>query len=137
MKKVMQTKTGIGGNCEGATIATLLGLDLNDIPDFWDGCDIENPTSEENGILYQKNLNAFLMKHGYRAISLGADGPYVDWCVQISKEMKVKHLVGGISPRGYMHSVIWEHGELWHDPHPEGGGVVAQHITFLLPIFGG
>lgn len=131
----MQTKIGIGGNCEGATLATLLSLDINDMPDFWEGCDITKPFDSQNGQRYQENLNTFLAKHGYRSISLGADGPHVEWCVEISKQMKVKHLVGGISPRGYMHSVIWENGELWHDPHPEGGGVVAQHITFLLPIF--
>ena len=36
MKKVIQTKLGLGGNCEGATIATLLGLELSEIPDFWE-----------------------------------------------------------------------------------------------------
>lgn len=34
MKKIMQTKVGLGGNCEGATLATLLGLNLENIPDF-------------------------------------------------------------------------------------------------------
>ena len=43
MIKVMQTVTGLGGNCEGATLATLLGLKIEDIPDFWAGCDIETP----------------------------------------------------------------------------------------------
>ena len=57
MKKVMQTKTGLGGNCEGATIATLLGLELSSIPDFWEGCDKENPALAENGVIYQQNLN--------------------------------------------------------------------------------
>lgn len=135
MEKVMQTQFGLGGNCEGATLATLLGLNLEDMPDFWEGCDKSTDDPEINGARYQENLNRFLKDHGYRSLSLGADGPHVEWCVEISKQMKVKHLVGGKSPRGYMHSVIWEHGELWHDPHPEGGGVVAEHITFLLPLF--
>lgn len=140
MKKVMQTVTGLGGNCEGATIATLLGLDINDIPSFWDGCDKENPALAENGVIYQQNLNNFLEKYGYKMLNLGVNSENVterdqQWVIDISKAIGVKHLVAGISPRGHMHSVIYENGELWHDPHPEGGGVIPCQICLLVPIF--
>ena len=139
MKKVMQTVTGLGGNCEGATIATLLGLELSEIPDFWEGCDIETPALPENGIIYQRNVNNFLEKYGYKMLSLGVprDPSERDqqWVTDISKHLGIKHIVAGISPRGYMHSVIYEMGELWHDPHPEGGGVIPCQLCLLLPIF--
>lgn len=139
MKKVMQTKTGLGGNCEGATIATLLGLELSEIPDFWEGCDIETPALPENGVIYQQNLNNFLEKYGYKMLNLGVprypSDQTIEWVQDISKHLGVKHLVAGISPRGYMHSVIYENGELWHDPHPEGGGVIPCQLCLLIPIF--
>lgn len=141
MIKVMQTVTGLGGNCEGATIATLLGLELSEIPDFWEGCDKENPALAENGIIYQQNLNNFLAKYGYKMLNLGVNSEDMterdqQWVQDISKHLGVKHLVAGISPRGHLHSVIYEHGQLWHDPHPEGGGVIPCQICLLVPIFG-
>lgn len=139
MKKVMQTVTGLGGNCEGATLATLLGLTINDIPSFWDGIDINYPTAPGAGTLYQDNLNYFLRKHGYRMLNLGVDKNPTEqdqnWVVEVSKAIGSKHLVAGISPRGHMHSVIYEHGQLWHDPHPEGGGVIPCQICLLVPVF--
>ena len=53
MKKVMQTITGLGGNCEGATIATLLGLNIEDVPSFWEGIDIKTTDTDESGVIYQ------------------------------------------------------------------------------------
>lgn len=139
MKKVMQTVTGLGGNCEGATIATLLGLDIEDIPSFWDCCDKENPNTAENGVIYQRNLNNFLEKYGYKMLNLGVNSDPSErdqqWVIDISKHLGIKHLVAGISPRGHMHSVIYENGELWHDPHPEGGGVIPCQLCLLIPVF--
>ena len=139
MKKVMQTKLGLGGNCEGATIATLLGLELSEIPDFWEGIDKLNPEAPGAGVLYQDNINYFLRRHGYRMLNLGVTKDPteqdINWVIDISKHLGIKHIVAGISPRGYMHSVIYENGELWHDPHPEGGGVIPCQLCLLIPIF--
>lgn len=135
----MQTVTGLGGNCESATLATLLGLNIEDIPSFWEGVD-KDLASNTAGAKYQENLNNFLAQHGYKMLNLGvASNPSEanqQWVIDVSKGIGVKHLVGGISPRGYMHSVIYENGELWHDPHPEGGGVIPCQVCLLVPIFG-
>ena len=140
MKKVMQTITGLGGNCEGATIATLLGLNIEDVPSFWEGIDIKTTDTDESGVIYQENLNSFLRQHGYRMLNLGVTknpkAQDINWVIEVSKAIGAKHLVAGISPRGHMHSVIYEHGQLWHDPHPEGGGVIPCQICILIPIFG-
>ena len=139
MLKIMQTKFGVGGNCQSATIATLLGIQIDEVPDFWDGCDMEDPdhTNVQNGRIYNNNFNAFLNKFGLTSISLGLDvGDHTEWVQEISTSMQgVPLLVNGLSPRGYMHSVIWMDGELWHDPHPEGGGVIPSNATFLMPTF--
>lgn len=139
MKKVMQTITGLGGNCEGATIATLLGLNIEDVPSFWEGIDIKTTDTDESGVIYQENLNSFLRQHGYRMLNLGVTknpkAQDINWVIGVSKAIGAKHLVAGISPRGHMHSVIYENGELWHDPHPEGGGVIPCQICMLVPMF--
>ena len=141
MKKVMQTITGLGGNCEGATIATLLGLNIEDVPSFWEGIDIKTTDTDESGVIYQENLNSFLRQHGYRMLNLGVTknpkAQDINWVIGVIKAIGAKHLVAGISPRGHMHSVIYEHGQLWHDPHPEGGGVIPCQICMLVPIFEG
>lgn len=140
MNKVMQTVTGYGGNCESATIATLLGLSIEDVPSFWEGIDAITLNNEGQGEAYQANLNRFLKTKGLTSISLGVAGEPsesdINWVISISKALGVKHLVSGISPRGHNHSVIYENGELWHDPHPEGGGVIPSQVTFIVPIFG-
>ncbi|MEG1707107.1 MAG: hypothetical protein RR285_00175 [Acinetobacter sp.] len=138
VKKVMQTVTGLGGNCEGATIATLLGLNIEDIPSFWEGIDVKKPRPSD-GTIYQFNLNDFLRQHGYKMLNLGVTKDPteqdINWVIGVSKAIGARHLVAGISPRGHMHSVIYEDGKLWHDPHPEGGGVIPCQICLLVPLF--
>lgn len=132
----MQTVFGYGGNCQSATIATLLGLGIEDVPSFWTGTNSEL-TEAQNSVIFNNNVDLFLENFGYKSITLGANGPHMEWVKEISSALSgVKLLVNGKSPRGYMHSVIYQDGELWHDPHPEGGGVIAESITFIVPIFG-
>lgn len=147
MRKIMQTKFGLGGNCQSATVATLLGIQIDEVPDFWDGCELEEGISDEdkerlekeNGVRFQDNFVSFLAKFGLTSISLGVDvGDHSEWVNSISKALpNVPLLVNGLSPRRYMHSVIWMNGELWHDPHPEGGGVIPSSISFIMPKFEG
>lgn len=137
MRKIMQTEFGLGGNCQSATTATLLGLTIDQVPNFWAGCDMETPASAENGELFNKNFNEFLRNFGLTSITLGLeDGDHSEWVCAISCHMKgVPLMVGGRSPRGHMHSVIYMDGELWHDPSPQGGGVIPCQITFIVPRF--
>lgn len=134
MKKVYQTKYGKQGNCQSATLATLLGLEIDEVPYFFDG--IEGSSEAERDRQFVDNINNFLRPRGYQLIMLGQNEPHTEWVEEISRELKgVKLLVGGISPRGSMHSVIYMDGKLWHDPHPDGLGVVPYSISFMCPIF--
>lgn len=83
MVKVMQTVTGLGGNCQSATIATLLGLSIEQVPSFWVGTDLENFSEAENGEIFNANVDDFLSMYGFKTISLGADGPHEDWVMGI------------------------------------------------------
>lgn len=136
MKKVYQTKFGKRGNCQSATLATLLGLEIDEVPYFFDGIDSESMSEAESDRKFVDNINDFLRGHGYQLIMLGQNEPHTEWVEEISNELKgVKLLVGGVSPRGSMHSVIYLDGKLWHDPHPDGQGVVPYSISFICPIF--
>lgn len=136
MKKVYQTKFGKLGNCQSATLATLLGLEIDEVPYFFEGIDLENMTELESSRMFVDNINDFLRTKGYQLIMLGQDSPHVEWVEEISRELKgVKLLVGGMSSRGFMHSVIYMDGKLWHDPNPGGLGVVPYSISFICPIF--
>ena len=140
MLKIMQTKFGVGGNCQSATIATLLGIPIDKVPDFWENCDLTEGCDDlENGRIYNENFNRFIKNFGLTSISLGVSaGDHSAWVNPVSRQLAgIPLLVNGLSPRGFMHSVIWMDGELYHDPHPEGGGVIPSNITFLMPTFGG
>ena len=139
MLKIMQTKFGVGGNCQSATIATLLGIQIDEVPDFWENCDLTEGCDDfENGRIYNENFNCFIKNFGLTSISLGVSaGDHSEWINSVSRQMAgIPLLVNGLSPRGFMHSVIWMDGELYHDPHPEGGGVIPANLTFLMPTFG-
>ena len=140
MLKIMQTKFGVGGNCQSATIATLLGIQIDEVPDFWENCDLTEGCDDfENGCIYNENFNRFIKNFGLTSISLGVSaGDHSAWINSVSRQLAgIPLLVNGLSPRGFMHSVIWMDGELYHDPHPEGGGVIPANVTFLMPTFGG
>jgi hypothetical protein len=38
------------------------------------------------------------------------------------------YMVAGTSSRGTMHVCIYKNGELWHDPHPDQDGLLAEEL---------
>jgi hypothetical protein len=107
--KVYQTRFGTDGNCVAACWATLTGVPLDAIPDLSRWPD-ETAFAQANGFgllrvchMEPKSFDQAL--HG----CITADGTL--------------YMLSGVSPRGYGHRVIGCDGALWHDPHPEGGGV--------------
>lgn len=42
------------------------------------------------------------------------------------------YIGSGLSPRGVRHSVIYRAGDLVHDPHPSGDGILAVEWTWHL-----
>jgi len=117
MKPVYQTKFGDGeGNCFAACIASLLEIDIDSIPDF-----------------YQLYKNEWWLKFiewiepfGLTPIMLNDDP---------TNKLPIHncyYLVGGMSPRGIGHSVIYLNGNLVHDPHPNGEGLSEIWDTIIF-----
>lgn len=106
------------GNCVAACIATLLGVDLEEVPHFI-----------EFGIAYgdSEDGKSSEGRHWW-AMMLGFLAGRGLWVTELES---VRHadrgealLVAGPSPRGVMHQVLYRDGRLWHDPHPSRDGVL-------------
>ena len=99
----MQTDTSFDtGNCGEACLASILEIELSDIPQLHDEKDVQN------GHIYCKNLREFVGQFGLSYIDVGV-------------------IASGPSPRGtkdwHRHAVVWRNGKIIHDPHPSKAGL--------------
>ena len=116
MNPVVQTKLHIpgrqNGNCLAAAFASLLEIPIEDIPCFED-------MSDEKWYLELLNWTEGL---GFQLCR---------W----DKEMYFHgyYLVCGKSPRGnFNHIVVFQDGQMVHDPHPDGTGLELIKMTYVL-----
>lgn len=124
MKPVMQTVFGEGkGNCFAACLASILELPIEAVPNF-----MAEHRSDWFGA-----LNRWLAGTGLRCVYVKA--AHLDDAKIAPFASDVPLIVGGKSPRGLSHAVIWHDGEIVHDPHPEGGGIDRiRRVYILTPI---
>ena len=122
-KKLFQTKFGKPeGNCFSTCLAMLLDLSIEEVPCFHD----------EKGKWYQ-DYRKWLKPLGYDFVSMApswSDEQYKPYCPQV-------YCIGsGKSPRGeFDHSTVYFGNELYHDPHPDGTGVVTlKDFIYLIPL---
>lgn len=121
MKKVYQTKFGSpDGNCFAACVASILEIGIDEVPDFKEG----------NGEWYQK-YKQWLRNYAYDFIAIkGFDSEDKDFCPHVYS------IVGGTSPRGLDHAVVYFGMEMVHDPHPDGGGITdIQDWIYFVPMY--
>lgn len=115
MKPVDQTQfydpeKGTRGNCQQAATASLLGLELHEVPNF-----MEEPPG------FWQSFWEFLASRGLESIELS--GP---------RHFDVYHLAYGPSPRGVSHAVVYRAGKLAHDPHFSRAGILEVETTALI-----
>lgn len=125
---VHQTKFGDVGNCVAACYATLLNADIDEIPDL---VRTGNQHAAEVAMLAAKGLGLVRVwvPKDRRTIEQALDGMMV--------ADGVPYMLSGTSPRGHGHRVIGVDGRLYHDPHPEGGGVVdVRAVLFVVSLLG-
>ncbi len=116
MGKVMQTKFDDDGNCWPASVATMLGVSIEDVPEF-DKWAIERNTSWyvlfEAWLMKEHKLFPLIIQHHVPAI----------------------HIAAGMSPRGLSHAVIYQGAKMIHDPHPDGGGIESLEECYVfIPV---
>lgn len=107
---IRQTKFGDpDGNCLEACIATITGLELDEIPHFL----------EEWYLEYEKWLRGRGWLIAWWNAGAGGDPPGLA-------------IANGPSFRGLPHSVVYLDGLLYHDPHPSDAGLVEVRYWILL-----
>lgn len=123
MIPIMQTifhAEGQAGNCMQAAVASLFELPLEDVPHFFEDAIADDGVNGWNRFRqWFKSLGIYP-----RQTMIGIDEAQPAW--------DFPHLVSGISPRGLQHMVVHQGLDMIHDPHPEGGGVIADTIWELL-----
>jgi hypothetical protein len=106
------------GNCWSACLASLLELDIEEVPDF-----VQIEVS--GGQYWWEHTLEWLAHRGYRLARVMGELP------------KDPYIMCGISPRSpngepVGHSVIYQDGVMIHDPHPSGDGITAEESAFCL-----
>lgn len=120
MKPVYQTQFGDGeGNCFAACLASLLEMEIEFTPDFYQLYKSEwfNQFTE-----WMRPLGMIPYHKSQKDAVLPLHDCY--------------YLVGGTSPRGISHSVIYLNGKMVHDPHPSGEGLAEiEDVIFMVRTF--
>jgi len=124
VKKIQQTKFGWDGNCYQAGVASILELDLDDVPNLNTSKEVEG--EEMDGIVNEWLFGSNLKLHWIRTFD-------EDQRKMLGPE--VYHLICGPSPRSKMlsHIVVGQYGEIIWDPHPDNDGL--NHGFWLLGLF--
>ena len=113
---------GQNGNCMQACVASLFELPLDAVPHFFD-CD-ENTENSWGWVEYNTWFNERGIYPNRVPIVVSDSGEHPAW--------DFPHLAEGDSERGVRHCVIRKGFDIIHDPHPDGGVIVVDHITNLL-----
>ena len=108
------------GDCHRACIATMLSLPIEDVPHFaFDGPD---------GKTFHRRVDDFLASRGLAVVSVPYDksatlAQVLD-CVAAQTPGLI-FMVGGLSESGASHTCIYRGKHLWHDPRPNGEGIIG------------
>jgi len=108
MHRVLQTRFGRGGNCHQAALASLLGLALDDVPDF----------CNRHGDDWMDRENEWLARYGLFCMYQRADEVRDGSLKYASYYVPCIVAVQSLATLGLLHSVIMHRGQVVHDPHP-------------------
>lgn len=103
------------GNCLQAAIASVLDLPLDEVPHF-----VQNDEDSDGEVNWSTSLGVWLGLRGLQVDPTAEPLP------------GEAYLVTGRSARGVMHMVVYRDGDLVHDPHPSGEGLMQAQGRFVL-----
>lgn len=102
------------GNCFAACIASILELDIEDVPNF------------SESITWLWEVNDWLKQYGLYYLDFNL---YDDMRSEISVYFGY-HILTGDSLRGCRHSVVAKAGKMIHDPHPSRDGLIGDKFGY-------
>lgn len=120
-KRIMQTEFGPDGNCQSACLAMMLGIELEEVPNF-------TRLGKGVGFMCAKLQQEWLLARGLYIWTI-VPHQGLPWPLPYGY-----YIAGGISQRGHRHAVIFKDGALWHDPHPDGGAIAeVEDLDLIQP----
>jgi len=111
------------GECVRATYASILDLPIESVPRF-------DPASL-NGEDQRTREREWLASIGYDLVEISTAPVALDQSI-LDCIPPVKHLISGISPRGFGHRCVGFAGKVLFDPHPSRAGLVMIWSVGLL-----
>jgi hypothetical protein len=123
MKPVNQSiygnqKIGYLGDCQRAVIASLLELEIDEVPHF-------SQEANGNSDLAWAALQSFCQKMGYAYLNVPATTDLVFFGLE--KDVNIYHEISGPSPRGGgLHAVVGLNGKIFFDTHPSNAGLSGE-----------
>lgn len=103
------------GNCLQAAVASILDRELNDVPHF---CGVPEGCNWYGGMIQWLHNEGYVFLDVRGKSNLFYHTGYVIAC--------------GESERGAMHAVVYENGELVHDPHPSKAGILEIDHYYII-----
>ena len=107
------------GNCYATCIASLLAVDVKDVPNF---C-----ARHES---WYEDTNRWLASWGLAVLCF----PFDPFLTVPEQRQDIILIASGPGPRGHRHSVLWRGGRLFHDPHPSSLGLLSADEFDLLVV---
>ncbi len=108
------------GDCFRACIASLMDMPAESVPHV-----LENYGAEEDADFIGR-MNDWLRPHGFLFLEFPTACDE-DNLSRVSRGYfyDLHYVLLGTSPRGCNHNAIYKAGDLVHDPHPDGGGIIG------------
>lgn len=124
MTPVMQTAFGRQGNCFEACIASLLDMSIDRVPDL--------AAYDDNGESIGR-LNEWLSKIGLAYFEARIPRNEVQ---EFFSDKDFYHVMVGPTSRftDLQHAVIGRRGQLAHDPHPDGVGILPEPESLRIGV---
>lgn len=123
-------ENGTFGDCYRTAIACILNKHPSEVPHI---------LSLEDDQLQSREINKYLKSLGLRKIHTAFNIPTLEGMLAYGLHSipDMHWMLGGISGRGFAHTVVCFNNEIIHDPHPSGSGVCEPidgywHVNIIV-----
>jgi hypothetical protein len=123
---------GIIGDCHRAAIASILELDLDDVPHFAE----DDPPAD----VFHHRCREWLFSQGITPVDIIFDGSSLEDVLTLMHHLNpnLHYILGGKSKNGCGHSVVACNGKIVHDPALDESGIVGPMSDgyYWITVFG-